>query len=138
MSLLGQGELLERIGKAMASSATDDWRMITLEFSAVRSMSQSELRIESNDGRIDGSQLVADEGDEACEDLRAAMYQPGKGTWYNATFTITKDGNLVSEFDYDNPPLEGEAEDILLTDDQEGFPRNPENLPDWHPSRPTD
>lgn len=138
MSLDQQSDLLERIGKAMARSAPGDWAKITLDVSVLRSMSQSELSVESSDGRSDQSQTIDDDGDVAYEDLRAAMYQPGTGTWYNARFTLTRDGKLESEFDYDNPPFDGDAEPVLLEYDQEKFPRDPENLPDWHPSRPTD
>jgi hypothetical protein len=128
-------DLLERVGKAMARSAHGDWTSITLAVTVVRSMSQSEMSIESADGGVDESQGLTDEGDLAYEALREAMYQPGKGSWYNARFTLHPDGKLVSEFDYDNPPFEGDADEALLIDDQERFPRDPENLPSWHPSR---
>lgn len=135
MSLTQHPEFLERIGKAMARSVEGDWNRLTLAFSAVHSMSGSEFSIEIGDGKSPRKRLVEDEADEACEELREVMYEPGTGTWYNARFTLTPDGSLESEFDYDNPPFGGDADDALLVDDQEKLPRDPENLPAWHPSR---
>lgn len=127
---------LAKIGAAMAASAPEGWRSITLRVSAVSSTVQTSQRIELSDGTVDESQGVGPDGHFALDDLRDSMYQEGVGTWYTATFTLTSDGQLETDFDYDEAPFDGDFTPEMLEDDQEAYPRSPENLPAWHPSRP--
>ncbi|GAB3748553.1 antitoxin YezG family protein [Microlunatus parietis] len=128
-------ETLKRIASAMVEPAPKGWSRIQLFASAVASGNQTKLAIEKGDGNVDRSQGISADGHFAIGDLRAAMYAEGVGTWYNATFTLTPDGQLETDFDYDNPPYNGDYVDVMLEDDQEAYPRSPENLPAWHPSR---
>ena len=134
MTLETHPELLTKIGQAMAQSAPAGWQRISLRATGVSSMMETALTVTLDGGAIDRTGSIVDEGDEACEDLRVASYQPGKGTWYTATFTLDRDGRLAADFDYDNPPFDGNADPELLRDDQEDFPRDPEQLPAWHPA----
>ncbi|NEA30110.1 immunity protein YezG family protein [Streptomyces sp. SID13031] len=56
---------------------------------------------------IDQDCELDDDGDDAAADLREAMYQEGKGTWYNGRLTLDSSGQLDADFDYDNPPFDG-------------------------------
>lgn len=132
------GELMREIGASLVRTAPDGWLKMELHITSAGGMTQTTVDGHRSDGSIDTSCALDRPGRVAAHEIREAMHQPGKGTWYNARFTLTPDGNLESEFDYDNPPFEGDADEALLIDDQERFPRVPENLPDWHPSRPTD
>lgn len=137
MSLDTQSELLANIGQAMAQSAPAGWQQVSLRVTGVYSMMETALTITVADGTVDKTRSIVDEGDEACEELRAVMYEPGKGTWYNANFTLDASGKLDADFDYDEPPFEGDADEALLRDDQEKFARDSERLPAWHPARST-
>lgn len=128
-------EILQRIAAAMTESAPKEWRRIELFASAIASGDQTRLAIEKTNGEVDRSQGISADGHFAVGALRTSMYVEGVGTWYNATFVLTPGGQLETDFDYDNPPYGGDYVDVMLEDDQEVFPRSPENLPAWHPSR---
>src|SRR5690606_20155259 len=70
----------------------------------------------------------------------------GKGTWYNATFVVDEERRISADFDYENPPFggvaddddpdsEGDADPELLLEDHRMLPRDPDVLPEWHPAR---
>lgn len=143
MNLETQQSLLNEIGNAMVCSSPDGWRTITLTVSAAGNMMTSALDVELSDGSHDTRAAIDGDGDDALDELREAMYEEGKGTWYNATFVVSEGGKLDASFDYDNPPYSGLADDPtnagsaardLLLYDHELFPRNKANLPAWHPA----
>ncbi|MFC7625448.1 hypothetical protein [Microlunatus sp. GCM10028923] len=103
--------------------------------SAVASRTQVVPIFELADGTVNESTRIDSGTLLAFDDLRDSMYRESLGTWYNAKFTLSADGQLDSDFDYDQPPFGGEYTADLLEDDQEAYPRSPENLPAWHPSR---
>lgn len=70
--------------------------------------------------------------------LRRSMYQAdGLGAWYNATIQLYRDGTLHPKYAYQTPPFGcwGLREFELVRRDHEMYPRDPENLPRWHPAR---
>jgi hypothetical protein len=44
-------------------------------------------------------------------------------SWYNARLTLDNAGQLNADFDYDNPPFDGDANPNLLIEDQRLYPR---------------
>lgn len=128
-------ELLTTVGRSLARSAPEDWRELELKISAAGGMTQTTVSATRADGSIDRHCELDDDGDDAAADLRESMYQQGKGTWYNARLTLDDSGQLDADFDYDNPPFDGDADRDLLIEDQRLFPRDAELLPTWHPSR---
>lgn len=132
-------ELIEEIGRGIVRSvATPDWTRLELELTGAGRILESGLAAHRHDGVVDRELEIDDQTAFACAQLRKSMFQPGKGTWYNAAFSLDASSQLESSFDYDSPPLNGHAVDELLIADQERFPRDPEHLPDWHPSRRAD
>lgn len=126
-------QLINTIGAAIRS-ATDGsgaWVRSVLHVSAMTSTIETALEIERPDGTKDRSRGVATEARVASDDLREEMYADGVGTWYNATFELTPNGELTSHFDYDNPPLNGTFTADMLEDDFDVYPRSPENTPIW-------
>lgn len=128
-------ELLTAVAKAMPRAATPGWTHAELRITGVGGMSKTTVRVTGPDGGVDGAIGLDEDGRTAARTLRKEMYQPGKGTWYNARIQLDSSGKLNAEFDYDNRPFDGDADDVLLMEDQRLFPRDPENLPDWHPAR---
>jgi len=128
-------ELLEALRKALARSAPEGWRELELRISGAGGMTGTVVTATRADGRVDRDCELDDDGDDAAAGLRESMYQEGKGTWYNARLTLDSGGRLDAEFDYDNPPFEGDADPGLLIEDQRLYPRDAELLPGWHPSR---
>ncbi|PSL08120.1 hypothetical protein CLV30_10187 [Haloactinopolyspora alba] len=135
---------LNAVGQAMVAAAPDGWRFLKLEVMAAGEMTDTGLEIETQDGSIDTDAVLELDGLDAVEELRADMYEPGKGTWYLATITIDENGEIKADFDYENAPFggihdqtpsSGNADPELLLEDHKKFPRDPELLPEWHPAR---
>lgn len=66
------------------------------------------------------------------KELRAGMYQEGKGTWFSMTYKIVRPGRFSTYFNYDEPP----EYDIYpsagsFATDLDYFPRTTENTPGW-------
>lgn len=130
------GTMLQKIGEAILAAANDPWQTTTLSVTAASTLLGVEMVINRPDGSADRSKTPEDDALEWCEELRDEMYAEDEGTWYNASITVTQDGQIETTFDYDNPPFPGEdiPEDLLI-DDNEAYPRAPDRLPDWHPSK---
>ncbi|WP_109507117.1 hypothetical protein [Nocardioides speluncae] len=130
-------DLIQAVGQGMlrAVQSVADWRRIELSLTGAGGMVEADLRVVSPDGEVDQSRGLDHDALDACGDLRDAMHQAGTGTWYNARFTVDRSGSLESEFDYDNAPFDGNIEPELLVNDHAEFPRDPANIPDWHPSK---
>ncbi|MER7245723.1 hypothetical protein [Kribbella sp. NPDC000426] len=126
---------LETIGSAMVKVVPEGWAKAVLTVSAVAATMETQLAVEMLDGSVDSGVSIDVEAQMACDDLRDEMYEQGKGTWYNAVFTVVQGGGIEAEFDYDNPPFDGGGASDLLEDDQRAYPRDAVHLPSWHPSR---
>lgn len=127
---------LQKIARGLSAAAPDGWARASVAVSAVASRTQVVPVFELSDGSVNESTRLDSDTLLAFDDLRDSMYRENSGTWYNANFTLTAEGQLDSDFDYDHPPFGGDFTSDLLEDDQEAYPRSPENLPTWHPSRP--
>ncbi|WP_432877814.1 hypothetical protein ACQPYH_29520 [Kribbella sp. CA-245084] len=134
MSIPDQASI-ETIGSAMVKVAPAGWAKAVLTVSAVAATMETQLAVEMLDGSVDAGLSIDVEAQMACDDLRDAMYEQDKGTWYNAVFSVRPGGGIEAEFDYDNPPFDGDGEPDLLEDDQRAYPRDAVHLPSWHPSR---
>jgi hypothetical protein len=128
-------ELLTEVGKALARTAPEGWQQVELHISAAGGMTSTTTTATLVDGSVDRHCELDDEGDDAAAGLRQSMYEADRGTWYNAVLTLARSGELAAEFDYDDPPFDGDADTVLMVEDQRLFPRSEELLPAWHPSR---
>lgn len=125
---------LEAIGTAMANAVPDGWARAVLKVSAVAVTMETQLAVEMRDDSIDAGPSIDVEAQIACDDLRDAMYEEWKGTWYNAEFVLTPGSGVDAKFDYETPPFAGGGTADLLEDDQRAYPRDAAHLPAWHPS----
>lgn len=137
--------LLSNVGQAMADAAPEGWETLTLDVTAAANMTDVGLNATMPDGSEPDFSMRGT-GIRTVSALRKAMYEPETGTWYNATFVLNESGEIKAEFDYENPPFggladdddpgsSGDAEPDLLIEDQKMYPRTTEHLPDWHPAR---
>lgn len=137
---------LDAIGHAMVAAAPERWRKITLTATTAADMTSAQVSVDMQDGTVHNTSKLDRDGVLAISGLRKSMYQEGKGAWYNATITVDESGKILADFDYDNAPFggiaddddpdsEGDAEPDLLIEDNEMYPRDLEFLPDWHPAR---
>jgi hypothetical protein len=134
--MIGQSqELLTSLGKSMARSAPQGWEQVEVRITAAGPMTGTTFMATKADGSVDRKIALDHDGQDAAAQLRKEMFQPSKGAWYNAGITLTRSGQLNADFDYDTPPFEGDADPDLLIEDHQLFPRDPENLPAWHPAK---
>jgi hypothetical protein len=78
---------------------------------------------------------------EPCLALRRATYDPhGQGVWYSAIIRLSPDGTGDAIYNFTFPPFGcwGPHEQALVLRDQEMYPRDLEQLPDWHPAAQAD
>lgn len=129
------GTDLSEVGAAMLRAAPSGWTQVVLNVTGAGSMIGTDLDIDLADGSTTGAVTLDLDGRIACDELRERMHQTSTGTWYNARIVLDQDRQLEAEFDNDNPPFNGDATDELLTEDQGQYPRDPQHLPAWHPSR---
>ncbi|MFC0627893.1 immunity protein YezG family protein [Kribbella deserti] len=97
-------------------------------------MTKTKVVITTAEGTADCTVGLDEAGRTAARQLRKEMHQPAKGTWYNARLELQPSGKLNADFDYDNPPFDGDADADLLLEDQRLFPRDGGHLPGWHPA----
>ena len=142
---------LSSVGRAMSmriDQAGLDWDRVVLKASAAGPTVGASLTVHHPDGTRSRAWTVPDRDFlERVERLRDRMYEPGRGTWYNATLTLERDAphrDPEAHYDYDNPPHTAAGENLEagfpsvvdeLREDQEKYPRDDEHLPAWHPSR---
>lgn len=70
--------------------------------------------------------------DVATDRLRQAMYRPGTGTWFGIIMTISREGKVFMDFNYDNEPDFGrEVHAGSFVADQKQFPRDAEHTHEW-------
>jgi len=73
---------------------------------------------------------------EHIDNLRDATASPGTGAWFTAVITVTSDGEVTTEFDYDSEPdIEMPLDLGDFTDELENWPRDPEHIPEWFSRR---
>ncbi|WP_280266758.1 hypothetical protein [Nocardia wallacei] len=104
---------------------------IDLRFWNTGTTAQSELTVVESDGatravRVPFSVVGA------LRELRATMYEPGRGTWFSLRYTIDPPMEYRVLFNYDDDPQwwpEIAAEEWAK--DLRAYPRDSEHVPDW-------
>ncbi|MBS4102571.1 hypothetical protein [Tsukamurella paurometabola] len=106
---------------------------IVLKVSATAPMSRNRYYVE--DGGVSASMRpprAAQFDTNLISDLRAAMYQEGLGTWFSAVIRVDREGSFDATFNYDDEPeWDAPVDPIVYLTDQETFPRDVENQPQW-------
>ena len=68
----------------------------------------------------------------AFENLRRAYAHPDRGTWFTAVCTITPEGRMSFDFDYDNEPQWRTPTYVgHYLEEWDQYPRSPEFTPAW-------
>jgi hypothetical protein len=120
-----QRSLLISIGKLARNAAPDGWSRIEVDFRQTGQYTELAARTEKQ--LLDVPELA-----ELLTTLRAGMYEPARGTWLQARFTLTADGNFDFDFAIDaEPPWREQPENAVYLDELAAFPRDPEHLEDW-------
>lgn len=68
----------------------------------------------------------------AMDRLRAASYREGAGTWFSAQIVVTAESSATANYNYDDEPeWDSPLDPVDYVKDQEKFPRDEDNQPDW-------
>ena len=70
---------------------------------------------------------------DATDQLRAASYRAGVGTWFSARITVNADSSAGVNYNYDDEPDWGSfpIDPVAYVTDQEKFPRDEAKQPAW-------
>lgn len=126
-----QNEALQEITSLTMGANPGSWSRIYIRYSGLVDIGTSSINKEMSNGESEQADLPGEAGFLYYE-LRNGMYQPGKGTWYNAHTTIDASGSSETSFDYDNPPeFQNPVDSRSFLEDNRYFPRSSEEAPEW-------
>lgn len=125
-----QQDILKDVGSKILAKAPGGWERIVYTRQSVIDHSSSSLTIELEDGRKVEPWMPSGLG-LLFRDLRAGMYQEGKGTWFSLRYVITRPGKFKVEYNYDDDPKILFPTAWGFTNDLKYFPRDEEYIPGW-------
>lgn len=125
-----QQEILKELGRIILSKAPQGWARIIYQTDSVIDHSSSDYKVEDENGTNIAGWGPATLG-LLLDDLRAGMYQEGKGTWFSMRYTITRPGKFHVEYNYDDDPKILFPTGWGFTNDLKYFPRDDEYMHEW-------
>jgi hypothetical protein len=125
-----QQQILTRIGTKLLAEVPEDWERVTYFIQSVIDHSSAEVVVEFPDGTSRRESLPA-EVFSLTDELRAGMYQEGKGTWFSMRYVISRPGKFNVDFNYDEDPGITFPTSQGFTKDLRYFPREEANIPEW-------
>ncbi|MEU3274218.1 ferredoxin [Saccharomonospora sp. NPDC006951] len=124
-------QLVARIGQAVAAAAPRGWRRLEIEYRAAGRHVEVDLGVTGQDGVTRPAQPPA-AAVRLLSDLRAGMYQRGRGTWLGATLTFAPGQPPRLDVVLDNEPeWRRQPPPIGFRDELRFFPRAERYLPEW-------
>lgn len=131
-AMVAQREALTELGRVLYSLLPEGAIELVLTIRGATVLTDEFTKVAVHE---DGSKTYPRSGFEVsrafCR-LRAAMYRPGVGTWFSARFTVTTNGTMDAEYNYDDEPQWfADVVPGTYVDDLERFPRDPEHIPVW-------
>jgi hypothetical protein len=127
-----QSALLGKIGNLVAHFCPADWVQVMITYRAAGDYTEMPVMVRrATDG---GLELWTPRPEVAAlfAELRAKMYQPGRGTWYSVTAHVFLNSRVESRFLWDDQPdWDGEPPVSALLRELTDFPRDEPMVPDW-------
>jgi hypothetical protein len=80
-----QYDLLYQIGVELLGGAPEDWQEIVFNISSLITGAESEMLVHYENGEVERKRFPLGVLSKFVE-LRAGMYQEGKGTWFSMTY----------------------------------------------------
>ncbi|WP_432849023.1 TNT domain-containing protein [Amycolatopsis sp. CA-161197] len=132
------GTLLRAIGRTLRA-VPGGWTRVAAQFRQVGDYAELEVRaVGDENGPVSVSLPAPPKLSALFARLRAAMYAPDAGTWFQGTFTLDTEAQFDFDFDSEHepawrvPPNDGgrpapESYAVELAQ----YPRPPKDLPDW-------
>lgn len=127
-------ELVEEVLGLLRADLPEDWARLRLDFRDA-GISQAVLSGARQNGQPLLDPLPA--GVSALlREVRAAMYEPGRGTWFSAHVELRRDAEPEVRFNFtDDPQWSPTIAPTAFVLDHERFPRDDEHVPDWLAAR---
>jgi len=130
-----QEQLIDEIALHLADEVEGDWSTLVFHHRNLSMFFTGRIDVH----RPDGSFAHAKPPDSILaltDELRRVMYEPGKGAWFSARWTIACEGGETPTtnvaFNYDDEPVwRWPAHPGLYAIDLETFPRDEERVPGW-------
>ncbi|MDI6519605.1 hypothetical protein QMA61_25800 [Streptomyces coelicoflavus] len=131
MELDEQSRCIQEALQGLVSRAPEGWSELRYAYRSTVGFSNSDLEFTMRDGSKEaGTAPVA--VFDALDDLRHAMHELEKGTWFTALITADSSLRYRANFDYDSEPhFVPQINAASYLDDMRHFPRTEENTPDW-------
>ncbi|MEU0511995.1 MULTISPECIES: TNT domain-containing protein [Amycolatopsis] len=134
---LGAGdpqELVREIARLLRDVVPDGWERIAAQFRQVGDYAEIEVRAAGEGESV--SLPASPRLGQLFGDLRAAMYQPGAGTWFKGTLTLVAPADFTFDYDSSAEPNwrqspSGRPTARAYEAELEHFPRDRKQVPDW-------
>jgi hypothetical protein len=132
--------LIRAIGRILVRTAAPGWQRIAAQLRQLGDYTEIEIRTDVSGGEEEAEivySLATPELGQLFTQLRAAMYQPGAGTWLQGTLTIQADSTFNFDFDLDVepqwrvPPQENESTSDSARTELRRFSRDQVRIPAW-------
>ncbi|MFI6575786.1 hypothetical protein ACIBFB_08285 [Nocardiopsis sp. NPDC050513] len=128
---LEQDDLIQVIGRAIATAVTDGWRQLTYRTRVVGSLVDDVLAVQGVDGEIRPTP-VPEGVAEPLTRLKRACYLEGRGTWLTMVLSIHQSGRFDVDFDHDSDPrLTRPHNAYAYAQELSRYPRTEEHVPAW-------
>jgi hypothetical protein len=125
-------DLIQELGIALLDLAPEQgWRRIDLVSSMTVPAQDLGLTVIMNDGSTPTINPPV-ELNRTLAKIRTMMYQPGKGTWFSARFSIDPPASIHYNYNFDHEPvLTPPMEPAHYAEDLKMFPRDADHIPAW-------
>ena len=131
LTLAERDEMLRNLAGLLPAAVLDPWEEIHLSYSAVGDAATMSCTVV----RVDGSTSTINPPYRATRllpDLRAGMFEPGKGTWFSMRCVVERSGQHHASFDYiGEPEFDFTLVDSSYAIDLASFPRAEAHIPAW-------
>lgn len=136
LDLEDQADVIQEIARSLVDEASGEWDLIRFVVNATCEVSDFKSYVQER-----GSERAVFSPTSAIKlsrKLREAMYQNGMGAWFIFTLDVSGDGAISTTFNYDDEPHIDGLDPVVFLTEQELFPRDRANQPDWFQERLTE
>ncbi|SFW78769.1 TNT domain-containing protein [Amycolatopsis australiensis] len=128
----GQNWYWQQIANLVVLAVPADWQQVLLTYRAAGDHAELPVMIRR---ASDGGLTLWEPPEEVAEllaALRAGMYRPGRGTWFQVAAHIGLDSSAEYHYTWDDEPAWDEPRPAAeFPRELATFPRDPERTPDW-------
>ncbi|GAB3573979.1 TNT domain-containing protein [Amycolatopsis endophytica] len=127
-------EMVRDIARLLRTVVPNGWERIAAQFRQVGDYAEIEVRAAGEGESV--SLPASPRLGQLFSELRAAMYQPGAGTWFKGTLTLVAPADFAFDHDAEAEPNwrqspAGRPTARAYEAELEQFPREREQVPDW-------